>query len=161
MSTQTMTRPLITTVTTEYGDMEFTYVNPNQGTYFDESYFLRIEVNRSLTDAEAQRLAGLTGYAYRMTIAGESLGMYERDSNNAIYLAADFTKSQRDDVGQASSEFVELLEGLIQDGSPVRKTNRAGANTKGTRLIEGLGASTPSGMPLRVSIWGDNVGTFA
>lgn len=35
-------------------------------------------------------------------------------------------------------EFQAQLGQLVNDGSPVRRTNRAGADTKGTRLIDGI-----------------------
>jgi hypothetical protein len=47
----------------------------------------------------------------------------------------DMTKSRRDDIDMA-------LDGLcdhVADGSPVRKTDKAGPGTKGTRAVDGTG----------------------
>jgi len=38
----------------------------------------------------------------------------------------------------ALEEFEDTLPTMINEGSPVRKTDRAGAGTKGTRLVEGM-----------------------
>jgi hypothetical protein len=47
------------------------------------------------------------------------------------------------------AELEEMLPSIVKHGSQVRKTDRAGAGTKGTRLVEGLGAD------LQVTIYYD------
>jgi hypothetical protein len=47
----------------------------------------------------------------------------------------DTTKSQRDDVPDAW----DGCKGILSEGTPVRKTDKAGPGTKGTRAVEGLG----------------------
>jgi hypothetical protein len=37
-------------------------------------------------------------------------------------------------------DFEEMLPNMLADGTPVRKTDRAGAGTQGTRLVEGFGS---------------------
>lgn len=103
-------------------------------------YAIRLQADRPLTSEEAQRLAQLAGYQYRATIAGESLGWPDQDTPASIVVGADTTKSRRDDLGQAMADFESGLGRIVAEGSPVRKTDRAGAGTKGTRLVEGLGA---------------------
>lgn len=106
--------------------------------YPGEPYAIRLQANRPLTDDEADHVAGAMGYAYRSTIAGESLGVPERDTPYSFVVSADTTKSARDDLGMALEEFEDTLPTMIDEGSPVRKTDRAGAGTKGTRLVEGM-----------------------
>jgi len=106
--------------------------------YPGEPYAIRLQANRPLTDDEAQQVAGAMGYAYRATVAGEPLGMPERDTPYSFVVGADTTKSARDDLGMALEEFEDTLPTMISEGSPVRKTDRAGAGTKGTRLVEGM-----------------------
>ena len=97
-----------------------------------------------LSDSDIQQTAQLLGYQYAATIRGERLGGPVRDTPYSIVIAADTTKSSSDDLGIALEDFERTLFKTIADGSPVRKTNRAGAGTQGTRLVEGLGASTPT-----------------
>lgn len=99
-------------------------------------YAMRFEANRPLSDAETQRLTQLVGYRWRASVGGESVSDPTRDSDRSFCVSADSTKG-RGYIG----EFEEDLDGLIVEGSPIRKTDRAGAGTKGTRLVEGLGDS--------------------
>ncbi|WP_156250791.1 hypothetical protein [Pseudactinotalea terrae] len=96
---------------------------------------LRVQVGRGLTEQEAQHLAGLVGYGWATT-GGEPLPTPEQDTPNSIVLYADSTKTRS--LAQVDM-FVDDLAALVADGSPVRKTDRMGAGTKGTRLVEGLG----------------------
>jgi hypothetical protein len=50
------------------------------------------------------------------------------------------TKSSRDDLGMGLEDFEEALPQILSEGSPIRKTDRSGPGTKGTRLVEGFGA---------------------
>ncbi len=106
--------------------------------YPGEPYAIRLQANRPLTDDEARHVAGAMGYAYRATVAGEPLGMPERDTPYSFVVSADTTKSPRDDLGMALEAFEDMMPTMIDEGSSVRKTDRAGAGTKGTRLIEGM-----------------------
>jgi len=103
-----------------------------------EPYAIRLQANRPLTDDEARHVAGAMGYAYRATVAGEPLGMPERDTPYSFVVSADTTKSPRDDLGVALEAFEDMLPTMIDEGSSVRKTDRAGDGTKGTRLIDGM-----------------------
>ncbi|OWL98944.1 hypothetical protein CBQ26_00360 [Deinococcus indicus] len=98
-------------------------------------------IARPLTHEEALRAAGALGYALaRMN--GESLG----DPVSLIFTPAstyltfhfDSTKCRR-----SSYSFEEAFRdaaAYIETGTPVRKSDRAGRGTKGTRLIDGIGA---------------------
>lgn len=116
-----------------------TFHRRRDGVYPDFPGAMRFEANRDLTDEEARRVAQLVGYRYAATVAGEPLGWPDRDSPRSICVSADSTKTRRDDVNQAFEEFEDDLDAFLVEGSPVRTTNRAGAGTKGTRLVEGLG----------------------
>lgn len=107
--------------------------------YVYEPYHVRVQFDRELDDDKMNHVAQLMGYAYRETVVGESLGSPVADGTNSFYVEADTTKTRRDELGQGLSEFEERLLLRILKGSPVRKTNRAGEGTKGTRLIPPLG----------------------
>lgn len=127
-----------------------TFYRSRPGQYPGTPYAIRIQANRELSFEEAQRLAGLTGYAYRSTVAGERLSNPELDSPNSFIVAADTTKSARDDLGMALADFEDSLPSLTKEGTPVRKTDRKGPGTKGTRLVDGLGDD------LEIEIYYDN-----
>jgi hypothetical protein len=128
------------TVIVTDGDYETTYQRRRHGVFAEWPDSMRFQVNRPLTDEEFGRVAGLVGYAYRATIAGESVSPGAHDSPYSFIVHADMTKTARDDFGMGLEDFEEILPHVLAEGSPIRKTDRAGAGTKGTRLIEGLGS---------------------
>lgn len=105
------------------------------GTYAGAPYSFRFQVGKELTKEESEQLAGVIGYAYRKT-GGEPTYGYEQDSPNSIVVFADTTKGR---AYKRLDEFLEDVPEMIKNGSPVRKTDRAGAGTKGTQLVSGLG----------------------
>lgn len=120
----------------EYGE-SVAYVKAEAYNYQNYPDDMRIQASRPLTDAEVQRVAQLTGYQHRSTLNGEGLSDPDRCGNASVLVGTDNTKSS----GRKSmfDEFEDGLEGTLQDGSPVRKTDRSGPGTKGTRLVEGFG----------------------
>lgn len=62
----------------------------------------------------------------------------ENDSNvsRVSTYFSDYTKSRRDDIGVAMNENMWFM---LKEGTPVRKTDRSGPGTAGTRKYEGLG----------------------
>jgi hypothetical protein len=96
-----------------------------------------------LDEEQIRRASGCIGYALRETLAGEDLSeptvMRETEKGfpTVLTYSYDATKSQRDDpdYGEAFNKAAQY----VHDGTPIRKTNRAGANTRGTRLVEGIG----------------------
>lgn len=120
----------------EYGE-DVAYVRADSYDFHDYPDNMRIQASRPLTDAEVQKVAQLTGYQHRATLNGEGLSDPERCGNASVLVGTDNTKS----AGRKShfTDFEEGLESTLQEGSPVRKTDRAGVGTKGTRLIEGFG----------------------
>lgn len=109
-----------------------------EGVFPGEPYAMRFQANRKLSDDEKVRFADLVGYAYKSKVRGERVGIPESDSPFSLVISAKTTKSRRDDLGQALEEFEDILPEIINEGSPVRKTNNAGPDTEGTRLVEGF-----------------------
>lgn len=105
----------------------------------DDPEAIAVRANRDLSDADMQRAAQLLGYGYAAHVRGERLGDPVRVDARTFAVDIDLTKSASDDVGEAVQRLNEDLPALLVDGSPVRKTNRAGAGTAGTRLVGGLG----------------------
>lgn len=104
-----------------------------------DTYKMRVQFDREITDEEMQRACQLLGYQYRSAVAGEPLDDPIRDGANSFNVYADFTKSRRDDLGDAYYDLENGIGTMIKEGSPIRKTNRSGHGTKGTRLVDGLG----------------------
>jgi hypothetical protein len=102
------------------------------------------QADRPITDDEMAQMAAIIGYGYRATICGEAMELPERISSSAFKVAADTTKSRRDDLSHAMEQFLDLIPTILKEGSPIRATDRQGPGTKGTRLIDGMGELTPS-----------------
>jgi hypothetical protein len=104
-------------------------------------YEIRAEFDRVLTTEEAMQASGAIGYALRENMAGEDLSFPTIELFSAgktvLSYGYDSTKSRRDDY--YACEAFEAAATYIVEGSPVRKTNRAGRGTAGTRLVEGIG----------------------
>lgn len=115
-----------------------TYHRRRDGVLPNTPYGMRLQFNRPLSESEKRHLAGLTGYAYRSSISGEPLGEPYADSPYSFVVSSDMTKSSRDDLGVALEEFEDKLPAMIQEGSPVRVSDRSGPGTRGTRLVEGF-----------------------
>ena len=102
---------------------------------------IRATFGRELTDDELSRASGAIGYSLRIYVAGEELGDPQLVSapgapTVALY-AYDATKARRSDPNIA--EALKVAIGYIADGSPVRRSDRAGIGTRGTRLVQGIG----------------------
>ncbi|XKH58451.1 hypothetical protein LG293_17675 (plasmid) [Citricoccus nitrophenolicus] len=110
------------------------------GVYPDYPYAMRIQADRPISDEELSHIASLTGYSLAATRQGEPMSDPDRDTPYSFTVHADTTKGRQ---GRSLDRFEEHLETYLSEGSPVRKTDRAGAGTAGTRLIEGMGADTP------------------
>ena len=68
----------------------------------------------------------------------------ERDGKDGftttLFFDFDSSHSERSEPRAAAIDAFEAAAVYIVEGSPVRKTDRAGLNTAGTRLCEGIGA---------------------
>lgn len=129
----------------EAGDTEgMVFHRRRDGVWPDWPYAMRFQADRPLTAAEVAHCAQLIGYTYRSEVRGESIGHPQRDSPYSFVIYADTTKTRSDDIGAALERFEGNLPDLLRDGSPVRTTDRSGPGTKGTRLVDGFGASVPT-----------------
>lgn len=86
---------------------------------------------------DARRVHDLLAYIWLGPMSGE---WDEQEPETLIeghlyVFSLDTTKSRRDDVPDAWGECKRILS----EGSAVRKTNKAGPGTKGTRAIAGVG----------------------
>lgn len=126
-----------------------TFHRRRDGIYAGEPQAMRIEASRPLTEDEMTRLAQLVGYKYAAVGRGESMSDFEADSDRSFVTGVDTTKGR---AYQRLHEFEDEMDAFIHEGSPERKTNRAGAGTKGTRLIGGLGDPD-----LRVQVYYDDI----
>lgn len=107
--------------------------------HFEE---IRVILHRHLNSDEIGRVAGCIGYALRQELAGEEMTepyviQSVRAGQTILLFGYDSTKSRRDDPD--FDRAFELAGRYIVEGSPLRKTDRAGAGTKGTRLVSGIG----------------------
>ena len=90
-----------------------------------------------------ENVEALVGYALREVLAGESVylvdAVEESTGRDAVLyrFSYDVTKSRRDDPDICLA--FERVRQYLHEGTPVRKTNRAGEGTKGTRKFEGFG----------------------
>ena len=103
---------------------------------------IRITIDRRLSDYEVEQAAGAVGYALREVLCGEELGAphilrsYSAQQTILIcaYDSSEFIRSAPDFAFAFEKAGVYVVE-----GSPLRITNRAGAGTMGTRLVQGIG----------------------
>lgn len=107
-------------------------------------YEIRAVCDTALTEEEVSRLSGCLGYALAEVLCGEGLSdpTISRPTDGAstftvLEFGFDVTKSRRDDP-DAAEAFARAAR-YIAEGSPVRRTDRRGHNTRGTRLVEGIG----------------------
>lgn len=120
-----------------YDGSTVAFVKASAYSYHNYPDVMRIQASRPLSDEEVQKVAQLTGYQHRSTLNGEGLSDPERSGRASVVVGTDNTKS----YGRQNhfEDFEDGLQATIQEGSPVRKTNRSGEGTKGTRLIDGIG----------------------
>lgn len=128
-----------------------TFIKAGATAWADWPDGVRIEADRELTNDEIRRMAGVFGYAQRSILRGAEgvTGPY-RDGPNSFVMYQDATKTFSDDTGVTYSELEETLPTWMKEGTPVRKTDRSGTGTKGTRLIDGV-------PDVNISIWYDSV----
>lgn len=114
--------------------------------------YIRIQTDHKLSQDEVIHLARLVGYQYTSTIHGRKISAPYQDSENSFMVGVDVTTSTRaDNLDEAFTDFENGLDKRIQDGSDIRKTDKQGEGTKGTRAIGGY----PE--PIKLEIYYDNV----
>lgn len=111
---------------------------------------VRVLCDRRLDAGQIERLAGCLGYAFQAILAGPELTTpcvarvqpTETTDIKAAFTLLEFAYDARLS-GRTAPDYAEAFakaREYIRGGTPVRTTNKAGAQTQGTRLVEGLGA---------------------
>ncbi len=100
-----------------------------------EFYSVLVTFSRELSYEEKNRAQDIAEYWGSIPYCGENFGCAW--SLYVLEISQDITKSTSDDWG--SRNVLELLLDYLQNGTPVRTSNRAGSKTKGTQAINGLG----------------------
>lgn len=97
---------------------------------------IRVRTTSALNPEEQRQAAALLGYAFKQCHVHAHFGPVERVSDHEFYLDSEWPVSYPVDL---ASKLRDAYDTLLVEGSPVRTTNRAGAGTAGTRLVEGFG----------------------
>lgn len=133
----------------------------------DAPTFIRIQLNRPLVDSEEEQIASLVGYAWKTKMRPDkwaaAVETEEVDSPYSVVLSVDlYRENPRSNEHRSLREFEETLHEYMSEGSPIRSTEKAGAGTKGTRLLGSLaGADDLSFEVYYDSVEGDRVTEIA
>ena len=111
---------------------------------------VRVLCDRRLDAGQIERLAGCLGYAFQAVLAGPELPapcvapiQPARETDiRAAFTLVEFAYEARLS-GRTAPDYAEAFakaREYIRGGTPIRTTNKAGTQTQGTRLVEGLGA---------------------
>lgn len=106
------------------------------------SYGFALTFNRVLNVDERLFTEQIIGYLSRQVMkmpSGETPDFDWLWNGQAVVVYLDTTKTYSDDISDGFDALWEKLPVMLSEGSPIRTTNRAGLNTKGTRLIEPIG----------------------
>lgn len=96
---------------------------------------IRVHLPENLREDQRERAEELVSYAARQSHRGENLGTHSH--GRIVGLGHDSTKANTS--RWHGDDFTEALEKGLDEGSPMRTTDRSGPGTKGTRAVEGLG----------------------
>ncbi len=99
---------------------------------------IRATFDRTLTAAEQVGASAAIGYALRIYVGGGELPLPVVTESGRV-LTFEYDSSDRRRTSPDYAECFAEAARFIQEGSPVRCSNRAGVGTKGTRLAEGIG----------------------
>lgn len=106
------------------------------------SYAFALTFNGILSPREKLYVEQIIGYLSRQAMkmpSGEVPGFDWLWNGQAVVVDLDTTKTYSDDISDGFDIFWEKLPEMLETGSPIRTTNRAGPNTKGTALIPPIG----------------------
>lgn len=109
--------------------------------YPSDFYGFIVVVDDRLGGEGVDNVAQLVGYAFS-ELGGEPCdlaGSMHIQGTTEICIEWDSTKTASDDIGARLPDVIKNLKTYLKEGTPIRKTNRAGQGTKGTRLVESLG----------------------
>lgn len=113
---------------------ETAYYKVEGDVYANEFYSFLIKTSRPVDDKELGEVCSLIGFLFRKTVGGEGLEWPDRLTEDTFVIVTDSTKGSMNNFG----EFHDALNNFIATGTDIRKTNRQGEGTKGTRAIEGI-----------------------
>lgn len=106
---------------------------------------IKVVFQRRLSAEEIARATGCLGYALTETLRGEELGEARVSfpagacGKEFTVLVFDWDSSSSIRTTPDTHRAFEVASIYIPHGSRIRTTNRAGADTRGTRLVEGIG----------------------
>ena len=111
---------------------------------------VRVLCDRRLDAGQIECLAGCLGYAFQAILAGPELSApcvarvqpAPETDIRAAFTVVEFTY-EAGLSGRTAPDYAEAFakaREYIRGGTPIRTTDKAGAQTQGTRLVEGLGA---------------------
>lgn len=133
----------------------------------DAPEFIRIQLNRPLLEDEEERIASLVGYAWKTKMRPDkyanAVEAQDTDSPYSVILSVDlYRENPRSNEHRSLLEFQETLYEYMEDGTPIRSSDRAGHGTKDTRLLQGLeGADDLSFEVYYDSVEGDRASEIA
>lgn len=104
---------------------------------------VRVQLSRPLQEGEDERLASMVGYAFKLAMRpnsgyGNNVEVVSKDTPYSVILEADTYYAGTSNMEYALQKFEREVATIVQEGSPVRKTNRAGPNTENTRAVNGF-----------------------
>lgn len=113
------------------------------GAKFGKWTKIRASFDRALTTEEIWLVSGCIGYALRQWLRGNDLSLPLAQigtlwgANTSTQLFFNYDSS--DCYGEHVQEAFDAAALYVEEGSPVRKTDRAGVGTAGTSLCQGIG----------------------
>lgn len=116
-----------------------------EGTLPEFITVIRVVVGKQLSQEQARSVGAGIGYSFARSVRGESRisepSIIALDANSTTI---EFTTDTRlhgrsSDASLDYDDTFETALEYIRHGSPIRKTDREGQNTKGTRLVTGIG----------------------
>lgn len=101
---------------------------------------IRVQLNRPLKEGEDDRLASMVGYAFKVALRTRmgSVEVVSQDTPYSVILEADTYYAGTSDLAKGIRVFQKEVQEVIREGSPERKTDKAGPGTKGTRAVNGF-----------------------
>lgn len=119
------------------------YSRSRDGVTPGEFRSIRVQLSRPLKEGEDERLASMIGYAFKLALRpssgyGNNVDVMSKDTPYSVILEADTYYAGTSNMEYALQKFEKEVATIVQEGSPVRKTNRAGPNTEHTRAVNGF-----------------------
>lgn len=122
---------------------ETLYSRSRDGVTPGEFHSVRIQLSRPLQEGEDERLASMVGYAFKISMRpssgyGNNVEVADKDTPYSVILEADTYYAGTSNMEYALQKFETQVATIVQEGSPIRKTNKAGPGTFDTRAVEGF-----------------------